>query len=277
MQPDQIESVEDRLNRIQAILPPLGQELLELQSGDLDVLTKSNPFDLLTRADTASEARLVDFIGWHFADDVILAEEGSAASDAEDAGDRFLWILDPIDGTTNYANRLPVWAISIGLMRAAEVVGGIVYAPGMELCYRAVKGAGATCNGGSISVNAKSGMGEGIVATGFPYDRARRVEPICQTLANMLRRAGGIRRLGAAALDFCFLADGRYAGYYEIGLKPWDFAAGSLIAAEAGAKVTDLHGEILDIFNSHGVVATNGLIHEELLQATQPMIAAAES
>lgn len=265
-----------RLDRIQTILPELGETLLQLQSGDLGVETKSNSFDLLTKADTASEARLSLFIVENFSEDSILAEEGSPESGAAAAKDGYLWILDPIDGTTNFANRLPVWAISIGLMRHKELVGGIVYAPGMDLCYRAEKDTGASCNGQPISVNAKASMGEGIIATGFPYERAKRAEPICRALENMLRQAGGIRRLGAASLDFCFLADGRFAGYYEMGLKPWDYAAGSLVAREAGAKVTDLEGGVLDIFKSPGVVATNGHIHDELLLAARPMIEAAK-
>lgn len=271
----QTDPVQERLHQIESILPSLGRELLELQSGDLGVVTKSNSFDLVTKADTASETRLVAFITEHFGKDAILAEEGSPASHAAEAGDRFLWILDPIDGTTNFANGLPVWAISIGLMREGEMLGGIVAAPGMGLSYRAVKGGGATCNGEPIAVNKKARLGDGIIATGFPYDRAKRAEPICRALQNMLLRAGGIRRLGAAALDFCFLADGRYTGYYEIGLKPWDFAAGSLIAQEAGAIVTDLHGDPLDLFKSSGTVSSNGLIHEELLHAAQPMVEAA--
>jgi myo-inositol-1(or 4)-monophosphatase len=268
----QADATKERLDQIEAILPSLGEELLQWQAGDLGVLTKSNTFDLLTKADTASEARLVDFITRHFPEDLILAEEGSSLSNAEAAGERFLWILDPIDGTTNYANGLPVWAVSLGLMQGSELVGGIVAAPAMGLRYRAVKGCGATCNGEPIEVNKKSSMGEGIIATGFPYDRAKRAGPICRALDNMLREAGGIRRLGAAALDFCFLADGRYTGYYEVGLKPWDFAAGSLIAQEAGAKVTDLYGEPLDIFRSSGTITSNGLIHEELRKAAQPIL-----
>ncbi len=260
-----------RLDAIGAILPELEKELLELQRGELAVDTKSNSFDLVTEADKRSEARLVAFISQQFPEDSILAEEGRSATRADEAGDRFLWILDPIDGTTNYANRLPVWGISIGLMHQARVVGGIVSAPGLGLRYRAVQGCGASCNGEAISVNGRASMGEGIIATGFPYDRSNRVEPICRALANLLRTAGGIRRLGAASLDFCFVADGRYTGYYEIGLKPWDYAAGSLIAKEAGAKVTDLHGKPLDIFNSAGVVATNGRIHDRLLKAARPM------
>ncbi|MEO0508335.1 MAG: inositol monophosphatase family protein [Verrucomicrobiota bacterium] len=266
--------VGERLNAIDAMLPELESELLEIQQGDLSVVTKSNSFDLVTKADTLCEGRLVDFIRERFSDDVILAEEGSSAASAEEAEDHFLWILDPIDGTTNFANGLPVWGISIGLMQHSEMVGGLVSAPGLSLRYRAVKGQGATCNGQTIHVNEKSGMADGIIATGFPYDRAKCAEPICRAMENMLRKAGGIRRWGAASLDFCFLADGRYTGYYEMGLKPWDYAAGSLIAKEAGARVTDFQGEPLNIFTSAGTVTTNGLIHEELLLAAEPMMEA---
>lgn len=270
------DAVQARLDRIELILPQLGQELLALQSGDLGVVKKSNSFDLVTKADTISEEKLVQCILENFPEDVILAEEGSAQSNAEEAGNRYLWILDPIDGTTNYANRLPAWAISIGLMREHEMLGGIVCAPGLSLNYHAIKGGGASCNGQHIRVNDRPRMGDGIIATGFPYDRAKRAEPICHALENMLHKAGGIRRWGAASLDFCFLADGRYTGYYEMNLQPWDYAAGCLIAQEAGAMVTDFHGEALDIFTSRGTVATNGLIHEELLEAAAPMIEAAQ-
>lgn len=266
--------VAERLDAIEAMLPALEAQLLEMQRGDLGVISKSNSFDLVTKADTLSEGRLVDFIREHFGDDVILAEEGSSAASAEEASDHFLWILDPIDGTTNFANGLPVWGISIGLMHHSKMVGSIVSAPGLNLRYRAIEGGGASCNGQTIRVNDKPTMGHGIIATGFPYDRAKRAEPICRAMENMLRQAGGIRRWGAASLDFCFLADGRYTGYYEMGLKPWDYAAGSLIAQEAGAAVTDFHGEPLNIFTSPGTVTTNGLIHRELLEAAAPMIEA---
>jgi len=257
------------------MLPDLESQLLAMQKGDLGIVSKSNTFDLVTKADTLSESRLVAFIQEQFPDDMILAEEGSAQVNAEEAGDAFLWILDPIDGTTNFANRLPVWGISIGLMLRSEVVAGIVSAPGLELRFRAAKGAGATCNGEPISVNDKPDIGDGIIATGFPYDRAKRAEPISRTMENILKCAGGIRRLGAASLDFCFLADGRFAGYYEMSLKPWDYAAGSLIAAEAGAVLTDFEGAPLDIFQSAGVVATNGRFHPRLLSEVAPMIEAA--
>lgn len=263
-----------RLDSVESLLPDLSRRLLELQQGELGIERKSNDFDLVTQADSLSEAELVRHISDHFPNDQILAEEGGGSFPVGEAV-QFLWILDPIDGTTNYANRLPIWAISIGLMFGGERVGGLVAAPGLSLSYRGVLGQGSTCNGRSITANQHASIGEGIIATGFPYDRAKRAAPICRALENMLHQAGGVRRLGAASLDFCFLADGRFAGYYEIGLKPWDYAAGSLIAEEAGAMLTDLKGDRLDIFKSAGVVGTNGRFHEELLRAAAPMMEAA--
>lgn len=264
-----------RLDRVQALLPELGQDLLAMQNGDLGIVRKSTDFDLLTLADTACERRLVELIRGAFPEDRILAEEGGGTDDVASAGAGYLWILDPIDGTTNFANRLPNWGISVGLMRAGRMVGGLVAAPTLGLLYRAIEGQGATCNAQPIRVSACERIGAGVIATGFPYDRAKRAAPISRALENVLREAGGIRRLGAASLDFCFVADGRFAGYYEMGLKPWDYAAGSLIAAEAGATLTDLEGQPLDIFRSKGTITTNGRIHEALLRAARPMIEAA--
>ena len=265
-------AVRNRLDVMESALPDLAQFLTKLQQGDLGVVTKSNDFDLVTKADVASEERLVGLIREHFPDDLIVAEEGANEGVIHDPDSAYCWVLDPIDGTTNFANRLPIWAISIGLLFGDQQVGAIVCAPGLGLRYRSVLGGGATCNGQPISVNAKERMQDGIIVTGFPYDRAKRAEPLCQALGNMLRSAGGVRRLGAASLDFCFVADGRFTGYYEMGLKPWDYAAGSLIATEAGAVVSDLSGGRLDIFGSQGVIASNGKIHAELVREAVPML-----
>lgn len=261
-----------RLDAIESMLPELERMLLEMQQGDLAIDTKTTEVDLVTKADFASEQCLIDFIRQHFPDDGIVSEEGTASVDESERSVSFRWILDPIDGTVNYANRIPAWAISIGLLFGNEPVGGIVTAPALRERFRAIAGQGATLNGKPLRVNDKTSLREGLVVTGFPYDRAQRAEPLCAALENMLRVTGGVRRLGAAALDFCYVADGRFVGYYEMGLQPWDAAAGYLIAKEAGAQISDMSGEPLDIFGASGVVVTNGRVHAELVDAAKPML-----
>lgn len=260
-----------RLDAVERMLPELENLLLELQTGHLAIDHKSNDFDLVTQADFASEKRLVEFIREAFPEDGLLAEEGSRSTGGGEEEKRFRWILDPIDGTVNYANNLPVWAISIGLLHGNAQVGGIVSGPGLGLRYRALRNGGATRNGTPIQVNAKTNVREGLVGTGFPYNRATHADVLGRTVANMLRDSGGLRRLGAAALDFCFVADGKFLAYYEMQLQPWDTAAGSLIAREAGATVTDLHGHPFDPFTSQGVLTSNGPVHQNLLQAVSPL------
>ncbi|MFP4068604.1 MAG: inositol monophosphatase family protein [Opitutales bacterium] len=271
LDPSLRDAVTRRLDSVESMLPGLEKQLLRLQRGTLEIRTKTTGVDLVTQADTTSERILVEHLNEHFPDDAIIGEEGTDQGNHEDADVSFKWILDPIDGTTNFANRFPIWAISIGLRHGDTTVGGLVRAPGLHLRYRAVRGEGATCNGEPIRINDKTSLREGIVATGFPYDRAKRAAPLSRALENILRKAGGVRRLGAAALDLCFLADGRLTGYYEMGLQPWDFAAGVLIAEEAGAMLTDFEGGPLDIFKSAGVVAANPKLHPELLETVHPM------
>lgn len=268
------DSIELRLNAIESILPELEATLSKLQQGELSITTKQNAFDLVTQADLLSETTLVNFIQEHFPTDSILAEEGTEENIDSHTGKAFQWVLDPIDGTINYANRLPIWSISIGLRRGDTTVGALVRGPGLALRYRAILGKGATCNEVPIQVNGKSSLAEGVVVTGFPYDRAKRAKPLCQALENILHKVGGVRRFGSAALDFCLLADGRMTGYYEMGLKPWDYAAGLLIATEAGAQVTDFEGEPVDIFKSAGIVAATPACHAELLETVAPIQAA---
>lgn len=262
-------AAKQRLDAMEGMLPELEQFLMDLQAGDFGIETKSNAFDLVTEGDVASQARLTAFIERAFPDDQIIGEEGGEKDSIPREG--FCWVLDPIDGTTNFANRIPLWAVSIGLLYDCKPVGGIVSGPALGLRYRGEQNGGARCNGKAIRVNGKAPLRAGVVVTGFPYDRARRAEPLSRALANMLREAGGVRRLGAAALDFCFVADGRFAGYYEMSLKPWDAAAGFVIAREAGATLSNMSGEPLDVFEDKGTVVTNGKIHEELLEQIGPM------
>jgi len=263
-----------RLDKITELLPELGQMLIELQKGDLEIDSKTTSVDLVTKADYASEQRLLAYLRAHFPEDGIVTEEGSSSESEVARSGGFRWVLDPIDGTVNYANGLPGWVVSIALMHGLTRVGGIVDAPLLNERFRAILGEGATLNGARICVNNKTRLNQGIIGTGFPYDRAQRAEPISRALANMLRESGGVRRLGAAALDMCYVAAGRFVGYYEMSLKPWDSAAATLIAEEAGGQISDLAGGPADIFQSSGIVVSNGLVHSDLVDALGPMLEA---
>lgn len=268
------EAVHARLNGITLLLPELGAMLIEWQQGDLEIDRKSNEVDLVTKADYASEQRMLAWIREAFPKDGIVTEEGSSSASESARAQGFRWILDPIDGTVNYANRMPGWVISIGLLYAGQRVGAIVEAPCLRERFRAVLGEGATLNGTPISVNHKTKLSQGVIGTGFPYDRMHRAEPISRAIANMLRVSGGVRRLGAAALDMCYVGAGRFVGYYEMSLKPWDAAAGSLIVEEAGGTMTDMAGGPMDLFESKGMIASNGRVHSDLVTAAAPMLEA---
>ena len=267
-------AVADRLDRLEVFLPEVEGQLLAMQSEGLEISTKTSESDLVTQADHLSEKLLCGFIREFFPEDGIIGEEGNQTKAEASRMDDICWVLDPIDGTVNYANRVPFWAISVGLVHSGKPCGGIVSAPILRERFRAIKGLGATLNGESIQVNQCKSLRDGVIVTGFPYDRDRRADPLSRTVCNMLREGGGLRRLGAAALDFCYVADGRFVGYYEMGIKPWDAAAGSLIAEEAGASVTDLEGADYDIFNSSGVIASNAKVHDALVAAARPMLEA---
>lgn len=212
----------------------------QLGTGDTDtsaVQTKSSPVDIVTAADRAAENAIIDGIVSRRPDDAVLAEEG---------GDRpgrsgVRWLIDPIDGTTNYVYDLPAYSVSIAAEIDGTVVAGAVYEPRGETLYSAVLGRGARRNGQPISCSDKSDLASALVATGFGYVVDRR-RGQAEVLLELLPRVRDIRRFGSAALDLCLLACGQVDAYYERGLNPWDLAAGTLVAAEAGAVLGDLRG-----------------------------------
>ncbi len=214
-----------------------GRVLLHERPAHLSVGTKSTPTDVVTEMDTRAERLLVDRIRAARPDDGFLGEEG--ASTAGSSGVR--WVLDPLDGTVNYLYELPVWAVSV----AAEVDGvvqvGVVEVPVLGETFEAVRGRGATRNGSPVRVSGCTRLEQALVATGFGYDAARRAHQ-AEVVAYVLPRVRDIRRYGAASVDLCSVACGRMDGYFERGLAPWDLAAGSLVATEAGAVVGGLHG-----------------------------------
>lgn len=216
--------------------------------------------DLVTDADRASEKYIVEEIQRLFPDHGILGEEGARVKGSSD----FLWVIDPIDGTTNFAHAFPYFSVSMGLLKAGEVILGIVYNPVSEECFAAERGSGAYLNGEKITVSQKGAVQESLLATGFPYDIATTDKNNISTFGLATKASQGVRCLGSAALDLCQVASGRIDGFWERALNPWDIAAGSLIVTEAGGRVSDCHGQDFNALG-HDICATNGLIHAELV------------
>ncbi len=243
-----------------------GRVLMDRLRTDFAVSHKG-PTNLVTEVDVAAEKLIVSHIRKSFPDHAILAEEGHGATIR--AG--HTWIIDPIDGTTNYAHRYPIFAVSIGLEIDGELEWGIVYNPNLEEIFTACRGRGAFCNGTPLQVSGISDLGSSLLATGFPYDiRVSRAN--LDHFANFMLRSQAVRRGGSAALDFCYVAAGRFEGFWELALHPWDCAAGFLIVREAGGVVTDFSGAPGSIDRPE-VIASNGLIHEQMIE----VLRAAES
>ena len=201
------------------------------------ISTKTSRTDMVSEMDRAAEALIVDQLLAARPDDAILAEEGSARDGTTDVR----WVIDPLDGTTNYLYAHPRWSVSIAAEVRGQVVAGVVADPSVDEVFTATLGGGAFCNGAPIHQSGKDDLATALVGTGFAYLRERRAEQAA-ALTSVLPTVRDIRRSGVASLDLCWVACGRLDAYYEIGLQPWDVAAGALIAAEAGAAVSGAHG-----------------------------------
>ena len=220
--------------------------------------------DLVTEADRLSEALILKRIRTCFPDHGIVSEESSAFNEKA----RLRWIIDPLDGTTNYAHGFPVFCVSIALEEEGKIVLGAVYDPMRDDLFFARRGGGATLNGKSLSVSTVSDLSRSLLATGFPYDIRTSRENNLNFFGAMAVQAQAIRRAGAAALDLAYLAAGRFDGFWELKLKPWDTAAGCLLVSEAGGRVTDMDGGAWRM-DSAGLAASNGLIHRQMLDVFQ--------
>lgn len=230
-----------------------------------DIKEKGFPGDLVTEADRQSEEVIVHGIRRHFPGHAILAEESGHIEGQAD----FSWIVDPLDGTTNYAHQYPLVAISIGLLYQQEPILGVIYNPIQEELFHAYQGSGAFLNGCKLSVSQIPSLGKSLLATGFAYDRCQNPNNNYTEFCHFTHLTQGVRRGGAASLDLAYVAAGRLDGYWERGLKPWDMAAGIVIVKEAGGQVSDYDGSLIKL-DSGRILATNGLLHEaiknELLQ-----------
>ena len=216
--------------------------------------------NLVTEVDHKSEEAIFKVIKEQFPEHYILSEEaGEIIQDSN-----YKWIIDPIDGTVNYANRIPICCVSIGIEKDGKMILGAVYNPFIGELFFAEKGKGATLNNKTIHVSNKVDVKTSCLVTGFPYTYLDEANGPLQVFDKLIRKGVPVRRLGSAAIDLCWVAMGRFDGFYEHQLQAWDSAAGFLIVEEAGGKVTDLTGKYYNPYQ-HGIIATNGKIHDELL------------
>lgn len=222
---------------------------------DLVIDSKSSVVDLVTEVDKQSEELIIDFITTNFRDHSILAEESGSTDNDSD----YMWIIDPVDGTTNYAHGYPMFAISIGLQFKGEMILGCIYMPALKEFYWAIKGEGAFVNRKPIRVSDALTLEASVVATGFPYNKKTSPHNNLDYFARIMPQLGGVRRSGSACVDLVSLAGGRIDGYFEMYLNKWDFLPGQLIVHEAGGLV-----ETRLVRDKYSIVATNNKIHEEL-------------
>jgi len=221
-------------------------------------------FNPVTEVDRICERAIVKMISDAFPDHDILTEE----SPFEGKGSPWKWIIDPLDGTTNYLHGYPCFCVSIGLEVEGEVELGVVYVPPLRELFHAEKGKGAFLNGERMSVSRVDRLIRSLLCTGFPYDVHEHADFYLRYFRQFMTRSFAIRRPGSAAIDLSYLAAGRFDGFWEFKLHAWDVAAASLLITEAGGKVTDLRGQPFNIY-SEVILASNGLVHEEMIQTIQ--------
>jgi len=220
-----------------------------------------NPINLVTDADYAAERCVIDHIHAQFPTHSFLAEEQGRI---EQSPSPYLWIIDPLDGTTNFAHGYPAYCVSIGLEYRGRCVLGVVFDPSRDELFTATEGCGAQLNGHPIHVSTASTLDTSLLVTGFAYDIRESPRNNLDHFAKFALKAQGIRRTGSAALDLCYVAAGRFDGFWEVQLNPWDMAAGSILVKEAGGRLTDFLGRDLSLYGQE-LVASNGYIHHAML------------
>lgn len=252
------------LNEIEKLAIQAGEILCTYFGKNLDIQYKG-AIDLVTEADLASEKYLLGEIQQRFPDDIIISEEKGSL-----AGEQCCqWFIDPLDGTINFAHRLPIFSVSIAFVQNGGLLYGVVYDPMRNELFSAQQGLGARCSGKPICVSGQAELDRSLLVTGFSYDI--RTNPInnLDLFEKFSKRTQGVRRLGSSALDLCYVASGRLDGFWEPAIQSWDIAAGSLIAREAGATVTKTNGSAELLAAPCSVLAANPPLHQQMLAVIQ--------
>jgi len=217
--------------------------------------------DFVTRIDKESEEKLIAGLAEILPGSGFLTEENTIQNEFR----KYTWIIDPLDGTTNFIHSIPVYSISVALLSEQEIIIGVVYEINMDECFYAWQNSKAFMNGREISVSSIADLNHALIATGFPYYDYSRMEPYMNLFAYLVKNSAGVRRLGSAAVDLCYVACGRFEGFYEYGLNPWDVAAGAFIVQQADGYVCDFNGENNYIYGAE-IVATNQGIKDTFIQ-----------
>lgn len=228
-------------------------------------ISRKGRIDLVTEMDRLSEAFLIEQVRSRFPAHTIDSEESGRMDGAEES----CWYIDPLDGTTNYAHNIPIFSVSIAYAQAGQVLLGVVYDPMRDECFTAERGRGAFCNGQRLSVSGASDLSRSLLVTGFPYELAPGGQDNLAQYAHFTRLSEGVRRMGSAAIDLCYVAAGRFEGYWELTLRAWDLAAGALIVEEAGGRVSKLDGSSRYLCPPYSIVAGTPAIHEQMLHDLQ--------
>ena len=244
-----------------------GEIQLDRQGSDLRV-DKKGPIDIVTEVDVEIERFGRELIAERFPTHSVLGEEFPNQPEASSGSSNYCWMFDPIDGTVNYAHGLPIYCCSLALEVDGQIELGVVFDPSRQELFVAERGGGARLNGTLLTVSAETNLGDSMLCTGFPYDVRETVDEVVGLFGAFVSSARAVRRLGSAALDLCYVAAGRFDGFWEQRLFPWDLAAGALMIEEAGGRVTGFGGEIFDPRDG-AILASNGPLHSQMLPVIQ--------
>lgn len=253
--------MQDKYRRVLDDCMRTGGNIIKKGYGLTHKIRKKSPVSLVTEVDMEVDRKVRALILKAFPDHQIMTEELKAVVSSSP----YRWIIDPLDGTTNFAHQIPFFCISIGLEYEGEVILGGIYNPVLRELFFAEKGKGAFLNGKPIKVSRVNTLIESLLVTGFPYDRQEKAEFYLKFFRAFMEKCQGVRRLGAAAVDLAYVACGRFEGYWEFNLKPWDMAAGMLIVKEAGGEVSDFKGRPVNLDHPHQLLSSNGRLHPILL------------
>lgn len=216
--------------------------------------------NLVSEIDRGSEKMIIGRIRDRYPGHSVLAEEGGTGGGSTE----YRWIIDPLDGTTNYLHGIPIYCVTIGIEHNGRLVAGVVYDPNLDELFVAEQGKGATLNGTPIHVSDTSALSDSVLVTGFPYDVVTNPDRAIERFIGFLKASRGVRRLGSAALDLCWVGMGRFDGFWEVNLHPWDIAGGIVIVREAGGSVSDFLGAGADV-SGRQILASNGILHDQMV------------